>query len=72
MINPQSWDVVTQKTIPIMEQDIGFVYKKIHDTTQDAVFKSMDLKYIGALGHSFGGRAIANGCRSFRTTKAQN
>lgn len=60
MIDPQSWDVVAQKTIPILERDIVFVYKKIRDTAQDNVFKSMDLKHIGALGHSFGGRAIAN------------
>ncbi|KTD78563.1 Predicted dienelactone hydrolase [Legionella steigerwaltii] len=60
MVDPQSWDVVTQKTIPILERDIAFVYKRIHDTAQDDVFKSMDLHHIGALGHSFGGRAIAN------------
>lgn len=60
MVDVQSWDVVTQKTIPILERDIAFVYKKIRDTPQDVVFKSMDLKRMGALGHSFGGRAIAN------------
>lgn len=60
MVEAQSWDVVTKKIIPVLEQDIAFVYKKIHDTAQDVVFKSMDLKHIGAIGHSFGGRAIAN------------
>ena len=60
MADVQSWDVVTKKTIPVLEEDISFVYKKIHDTAQDIVFNSMDLKHIGAIGHSFGGRAIAN------------
>jgi hypothetical protein len=59
-VDPESWDVVTKKTIPTMEKDIEFVYKKIHDETQDSLFKSMDLKHVGGLGHSFGGRAIAN------------
>jgi hypothetical protein len=56
----QKWDVVSKTTLPVLEQDISFVYKKIHEPAQDPVFKSMDLKHIGALGHSFGGRAVAN------------
>lgn len=59
-IEPQNWDVVSKTILPVLEQDISFVYKKIHDPAQDPLFKSMDLKHIGALGHSFGGRAIAN------------
>jgi hypothetical protein len=59
-INSQNWNEATKKTIPALEKDISFVYLKIHDTTQDSVFKSIDLKHIGAVGHSFGGRAIAN------------
>ncbi|KTD60909.1 isoform II [Legionella santicrucis] len=47
MVDPQSWDIVTQKTIPILEQDIAFIYKQIHKATQDVVFKSMDLKHNG-------------------------
>lgn len=45
---------------PILEDDIAFVYKKIHANMQNNVFKLMDLNHIGALGHSIGGRAIAN------------
>lgn len=60
MAEVKNWDVVAKKTFPILEQDISFVYEKIHEAAQDPVFKSMDLKHIGALGHSFGGRAIAN------------
>ncbi len=60
MIDPQNWDQVNKKTIPVMEQDIAFVYRKIHNANLDALFKSMDLKHIGILGHSFGGRATAN------------
>ena len=60
IVEAQNWDVVAKKIFPILEQDISFVYEKIHDALQDPVFKSMDLKHIGALGHSFGGRAIAN------------
>lgn len=48
------------KITPILEQDIAFVYKKIQANMQNKVFKSMDLNQIGALGHSIGGRAIAN------------
>lgn len=48
------------KITPILEQDISFVYKEIHAKIQNKVFKSMDLNHIGALGHSIGGRAIAN------------
>lgn len=59
-IEAENWDVVSKTIFPVLEQDISFVYKKIHDPTQDLLFKSMDLKHIGALGHSFGGRAIAN------------
>lgn len=59
-VDTQNWDVVSKITIPVLEQDVSFIYKKIHEPTQDPVFKSMDLKHIGALGHSFGGRAIAN------------
>jgi hypothetical protein len=59
-VETQNWDVVSKITLPVLEQDISFVYKKIHEPSQDPVFKSMDLKHIGALGHSFGGRAIAN------------
>jgi len=59
-VDPLIWDVVSKTTLPVLEQDISFVYGKIHDPTQDPVFNSMDLKHIGALGHSFGGRAIAN------------
>lgn len=60
MVDVENWDIVAQKTIPILERDIAFVYTKIHDRTLHAVFKSMDLQHIGAFGHSFGGRAIAN------------
>lgn len=60
LVGPENWEVVSQKTIPIMEKDIEFVYKKIHDLKEDDLFKSMDLNKIGGLGHSFGGRAIAN------------
>lgn len=59
-IDVVDWRTVDKTTIPVLEQDISFIYHKIHDPSQDAVFKSMDLKHIGALGHSFGGRAIAN------------
>lgn len=59
-INSQNWNEAKKKTIPALEKDISFVYLKIHDRTQDSVFKSIDLKHIGAVGHSFGGRAIAN------------
>lgn len=59
-IEAKNWDVVSKTILPVLEQDISFVYKKIHDPTQDPVFKAMDLKHIGALGHSIGGRAIAH------------
>ncbi len=53
-------DEVTKKITPVLERDISFVYHQIHLKPHDMVFKSMDLKHIGALGHSIGGRAIAN------------
>lgn len=59
-IDVQSWNVATTKIIPILERDVEFVYKKIHDKSQNALFNSMDLKHIGVIGHSFGGRAVAN------------
>ncbi len=59
-VGTENWNVVSKITLPVLEKDISFVYKKIHDPAQDPVFKSIDLKHIGALGHSFGGRAIAN------------
>ncbi|HIF0233127.1 TPA: hypothetical protein ACXYK5_003074 [Legionella pneumophila] len=60
MIAPKTWKQVKKEVIPLMEQDIAFVYKKIHNQNNvDSLFKSMNLKRIGLLGHSFGGRAVA-------------
>lgn len=59
-IGVQNWNVVNEKTIPQLEQDISFVYEKIREPRFNPLFKSMDLKHIGAWGHSFGGRAMAN------------
>lgn len=56
----QNRNEAATKTMRVLEQDISFVYNKIHIKTQDMVFNSMDLKHIGALGHSIGGKAIAN------------
>lgn len=59
MADVGNWEVVSNITMPGLEKDIAFVYRKIKKKTQDDVFQSMDLKHIGAVGHSFGGRAIA-------------
>ncbi|HAT9986989.1 TPA: hypothetical protein JBE48_04810 [Legionella pneumophila subsp. pneumophila] len=59
-IGPENWDVVTKQTLPLLEHDISFVYKKIHEIRHGEVFRAMDLKHIGAIGHSVGGRAMAN------------
>lgn len=57
---PNNNDEAAARVIPVLEQDISFVYNKIHIKSQDILFKSMDLKHIGALGHSIGGKSIAN------------
>jgi len=59
-VDVKDWSTVTKTTIPILENDIAFVYKKIQKLAKDKIINAMDLKHIGAMGHSFGGRAIAN------------
>lgn len=55
-----SWDGVSKTIFPVLESDISFVYKSIHNPSSNDVFKAMDLNHIGGIGHSFGGRALAN------------
>ncbi|HAT2116453.1 TPA: hypothetical protein I8025_000240 [Legionella pneumophila] len=55
-----SWDEVSKTIFPVLESDISFVYKKIHHISATDVFRAMDLNHIGGIGHSFGGRALAN------------
>lgn len=56
----KSWDAVSIQILPVLEGDISFVYKTIHEVSDSDVFKAMDLKHIAGVGHSFGGRAMAN------------
>lgn len=47
--------------IPLEEQDISYVYRVIqNDHTRNSVFSAMDIKRISGLGHSMGGRVMAN------------
>lgn len=57
---PHIADEVAEKIMPMLEQDIAFVYSNIHAKTQHPVFKAMDVDNIGAMGHSIGARALAN------------
>lgn len=66
MAEVDNWNVVARKTLPTLEQAIEFVYKKIHDEAQDAVFAPMDLNHIAGLGHSFSERAITNVFNKYR------
>jgi dienelactone hydrolase len=57
---PKSRHEAAKKFLPIQIEDLNFVYKKIHEQQNDEIFSSMDLKHIGAFGHSVGGRTVAN------------
>jgi dienelactone hydrolase len=49
------------KFIPLQAADLSYVFKKIHTLhNSNAIFSAMDLKHIGAFGHSIGARVVAN------------
>lgn len=54
-------DEVLKNYLPIQTSDLSFVLEKIYrDHNSNLIFSSMDLKYIGAFGHSLGGLVVSN------------
>lgn len=52
---------VESKTIPFNEKVLTYVFEKIRSLhNSSSLFLAMDLNYIGVLGHSIGGRVLAD------------
>ncbi len=47
--------------VPLQTQDVVYVYNKLQEIhTENSFFSSMDLKHIGAFGHSIGAWTLSN------------
>lgn len=54
-------DEVLKKFLPIQKSDLSFVFQKINkEHNSNLIFSSMDLRKIGAFGHSLGALVITN------------
>ncbi len=54
-------DEIEKKFVPLQAEDVSYVYEKIFSLhSLNPLFSIMDLKHIGAFGHSIGARVIAD------------
>ncbi len=47
--------------VPLQTQDLIYIYKKLQEVhPENSLFSSMDLKHLGAFGHSIGAETVSN------------